>query len=293
MGTKNQQKKVKMAFLESARRRGVRKMVICFDGQNCTIMLPKKWPKSRPLTEGPLFQPPHPHGVQGAHTVLLPPPPPTLEAIPPPPPPARSCALRPPRTPATLVSACPGRVLALWVSIARPLCPPAPSGVASSAPGPWHVPAISVIHAHTAPPPPPCGPCWLRGPVHAIVPAFPVGAPAPKNAVPFRRRRRGGTSPGPPAPPPPLRTAKILLRCLQCQEDLCFKIVGPPSAGTIGGPSEEGGVPAKPPSPLPPDKAPAYHRISTSSISSGSRCSTPDPPPPPLSQEPDGFVTTK
>ena len=55
--------------------------------------------------------------------------------------------------------------------------------------------------------------------------------------------------------PPPLRpfqcwrlTAKILLRCLRCQEDLC-KILGPPSAGTIGGPSEEGGSLPTPPGP--------------------------------------------
>ena len=43
-------------------------------------------------------------------------------------------------------------------------------------------------------------------------------------------------------------TAKILLRRLWCQEDLCFKIFGPPSAGTIGGPKEEGG-PSQTPSP--------------------------------------------
>ena len=61
--------------------------------------------------------------------------------------------------------------------------------------------------------------------------------------------------------PPPLLlfqclrlTAKILLRCLRCQQDLRFKIFGPPSAGIIGGPGEEGGVPAKSPCPLPPSK---------------------------------------
>ena len=66
--------------------------------------------------------------------------------------------------------------------------------------------------------------------------------------------RRGGTPPGPPLPPPLLPfqclrlTAKILLRC---QEDLSLQIFGPPSAGTIGGPWEEGGGPSQP-LPLPP-----------------------------------------
>ena len=63
--------------------------------------------------------------------------------------------------------------------------------------------------------------------------------------------------PHPPDPPPPspsqcLRlTAKILFRRLRCQEDLRFKILGPPPAGTIGGPWEEGG-PSQPPSPPAP-----------------------------------------
>ena len=34
--------------------------------------------------------------------------------------------------------------------------------------------------------------------------------------------------------------------------DFWFKFFGPPAARTVGGPSEEGGVPAKPPSPPPP-----------------------------------------
>ena len=42
----------------------------------------------------------------------------------------------------------------------------------------------------------------------------------------------------------------MLLRRLRCQEDLSFKIFGPPSAGTIGGPWEEGAT-AKPPLPPP------------------------------------------
>ena len=60
-------------------------------------------------------------------------------------------------------------------------------------------------------------------------------------------------SPRPETPLPPFQclrlTAKLLLRRLRCQEGLSFKIHGPPSAGTIGGPWEEG-VPANPP-PLP------------------------------------------
>ena len=64
--------------------------------------------------------------------------------------------------------------------------------------------------------------------------------------------------PSPPTPldPPPLLpfqclrlTAKILLRRLRCQEVLGFKMFAPPSAGAIGGPSEEGG-PSHPPPPL-------------------------------------------
>ena len=46
-------------------------------------------------------------------------------------------------------------------------------------------------------------------------------------------------------------TAKILLQRLRCQEDLSLKIFGPPSAGTIGGPSEEGGSQPEPPPPTP------------------------------------------
>ena len=55
-------------------------------------------------------------------------------------------------------------------------------------------------------------------------------------------------------PPPPLLpfqwltlTAKILLRRLRCQEDFSFKIGGPPSTGTIGGPWEKGGSQPTPP----------------------------------------------
>ena len=93
----------------------------------------------------------------------------------------------------------------------------------------------------------------------------------------------GGVAPPPPpldAPPLPLRpppllpfqclrlTAKILLRRLRCQEDLSFS---PPSAGTIGGPSEEG-VPAKPP-------PPPFTFSNTSLLAWGG--GPPDHPPPP------------
>ena len=58
----------------------------------------------------------------------------------------------------------------------------------------------------------------------------------------------------PPSPLLPFQmfepTAKILLRPLPCQEDLRFKIFGPPLAGTIGGPWEEGSPQPTPP-PLP------------------------------------------
>ena len=57
----------------------------------------------------------------------------------------------------------------------------------------------------------------------------------------------------PPLDPPPLLpfqclrlTSKSLLRC---QEDLSFKIFGPPSAGTTGGPWKEGGPSQSPPPP--------------------------------------------
>ena len=65
-------------------------------------------------------------------------------------------------------------------------------------------------------------------------------------------------------PPPPLLpfqclrlTAKMLLRCFRCQEDLTLKFSGPPSVGTIGGPWEEGGAPAKPSSATPPPPPPS------------------------------------
>ena len=81
---------------------------------------------------------------------------------------------------------------------------------------------------------------------------------------------KGGNPPGPPPPLLPFQclrlTAKFLLRRLRCQEDLSFKIVGPPSAGAIGGPSEEGG-PSQTPLPFRP---PPYPPSNTS------------PPPPPL-----------
>ena len=63
----------------------------------------------------------------------------------------------------------------------------------------------------------------------------------------------GGTPPldSPPLPFRCLRLAtKIVLRRLRCQEDLSFKMFGPPSAGAIGRPWEEGGSqPHTPPTP--------------------------------------------
>ena len=67
---------------------------------------------------------------------------------------------------------------------------------------------------------------------------------------PYTAGGRGDLPPGPP--PLPFQclrlTAKTLLRRLRCQEDLHFKMFGPPSAGVIGGPWEEGGGPSHPPS---------------------------------------------
>ena len=71
----------------------------------------------------------------------------------------------------------------------------------------------------------------------------------------------GGRVPAPLDPPPPLLpvqclrlTATILLRRLRCQEDLGCKIFGPPSAGSTGGPWEEGD-PSQ--TPLPPFRPPS------------------------------------
>ena len=78
--------------------------------------------------------------------------------------------------------------------------------------------------------------------------------PPPPSDVLERSYTVGG---GGLTPPPPLLpfqclrlTAKLLLQCLQCQEDLSFKNFGRPSAGTIGGPREEGG--GSQPTPPPP-----------------------------------------
>ena len=70
-------------------------------------------------------------------------------------------------------------------------------------------------------------------------------------------------------PPPPLLlsqclrlTAKFLLRCFRCQEDLRLTVFGLPSTGTTGGPWEEGGpsqtLPPPPfgPPPFPPFNTP-------------------------------------
>ena len=82
-------------------------------------------------------------------------------------------------------------------------------------------------------------------------------APSPSPLPPSDVLERPYTVGGPwtPLPFPCLRlTAKILLRPLRCQEDLRFKNCGLPSAGTIGGPWEEGG-PSQPPS-SPPFRPP-------------------------------------
>ena len=83
---------------------------------------------------------------------------------------------------------------------------------------------------------------WYTRADCASFPSLPPPQGCIRTAV--HRRRRGGY---PPPRPPPLPfqclrlTAKILLRLLQCQEDLRLKFLGPPLAGTIRGPWEEGG----------------------------------------------------
>ena len=77
----------------------------------------------------------------------------------------------------------------------------------------------------------------------------------------------------PPLPPPlPFQrlrlTTKILLRRLWCQEDLSLKNFGPPSAGTIGGPWEEGG-PSQTPLPPPPFRPPLPPPLSNTSWGGG------------------------
>ena len=67
-----------------------------------------------------------------------------------------------------------------------------------------------------------------------------VGQGCIRTAV--HRRRRWGT---PPPRPPPLP----MLEADSFASDLSFKIFGPPSAETIGGPWEEGG-PSQPPPPF-------------------------------------------
>ena len=65
------------------------------------------------------------------------------------------------------------------------------------------------------------------------------------------RRRSGGVPPPPGLPPLPMFEAdsQILLRRLRCQKDFNFEIP-PPSAGTIGGPREEGDPSQTPPPPF-------------------------------------------
>ena len=79
------------------------------------------------------------------------------------------------------------------------------------------------------------------------------GHKAPGSDVLERPNAAGKGGGGTPWTRPPLLpfqclrlTAKVLLRRLRCQEDLSSKIVGPPSAGTIGGPCQ----PTPPPPPV-------------------------------------------
>ena len=69
-----------------------------------------------------------------------------------------------------------------------------------------------------------------------------------------RRKRGGGVPPPPRTPLLPFQclrlTAKVLLRRLRRQDNLSLKIVGTPSAVTIGGPKEDGGPSQPPPLPL-------------------------------------------
>ena len=86
-------------------------------------------------------------------------------------------------------------------------------------------------------------PLWTRAQGNAPSPpppfvgnvqrAFPPPPPPPRDVL-----ERPDTVGGGGVTPP---TAKILLQRLRCQADLRFKIFGPPSAGAIGGPWEEGG----------------------------------------------------
>ena len=59
-----------------------------------------------------------------------------------------------------------------------------------------------------------------------------------------------------------------MLRRFRCQEDLRFKIVGPPSAGAIGGPWEKEGSQPNPPSPLLPLQTPHPSPPSNTSLPS-------------------------
>ena len=86
-----------------------------------------------------------------------------------------------------------------------------------------------------------CAPMGSSGP--CAVPSDVLERPSPQD--------RGEGDRPPLLPFQCLRlTAKVLLRRLRCQQDLGFKILAPPSAGTIGGPQEEGG--SQPPAPFRP-----------------------------------------
>ena len=98
-----------------------------------------------------------------------------------------------------------------------------------------------------------CPPASLRPSAPALCAHVP---PYPGMYLNGRTPQEEGGGPPPLVPFQCLRlTAKILLRRLRRQEDLSFKIFGPPSAGTIGEAKEEG-APANPPSPFRPPLPP-------------------------------------
>ena len=82
-------------------------------------------------------------------------------------------------------------------------------------------------------------------PMQGYGPIFVAKSPSPRNVLERPYTVGGGGVPPPWRPPLPFQClrlkAKILLRCLRQQDDFSVKGFGPPSAGTIGRPSEEGG----------------------------------------------------
>ena len=127
------------------------------------------------------------------------------------------------------------------------LCPPCALPCALSLPlGPPH--ALSELPAPPTPcflnPPPPPQTQWV-GHKH----------PQPCIRMAVHRRRKGFPPPGPP-PLLPFQcsrlTAKILLQCLRCQEDLALKFFRPSFGGDHRGTQGGGMSPPNPPAPPPP-----------------------------------------